>query len=951
MPKVVLAEKPSVARDIARVLGARTKGNGQLSGNGYIVTWALGHLVHFSEPDDYGPPWKGQWAYAQLPMVPDKWKLKTDRKTSSQYNVVKQLITSPDTTDIICATDAGREGEHIFRLIYQHARCRKPVQRLWISSLTDQAIGQGFRNLQPASQFDDLAQAAHARAQADWLVGLNLTRAYTIRNRVLCTIGRVQTPTLAMIVKRADEIANFKKKFYYELHAHLKEGFLAKYSDKGKTRIDKKEDAEALHKKLSPHKTGTVVSIDKKTKKIRPPQLYDLINLQRDANRRFGLTAADTLKQAQALYETHKLITYPRTESRHISEDMVAQLPGILEKLDHPQAPEALERLRGGHRLSKAYVDKTKLSDHHGIIPTGQAPPANLTSAQRRVYELVVARFVAIFLPDHVVEETTVTLDIGGATFIAKGSRVLEVGWKIVEPRRQSRQKPGAQNKAPGDDTPDNEEEAQALPPLTKGQQVHVDKMEVVEKETQPPKPYTDATLLNAMKYAGRQIDDEALAQAMKESGLGTPATRADMIEKLIRTQLIERQKKALMPTDKGKALISVVAAPLKSPELTGDWEQKLKDIEEGKLNAQNYYQSIVDFITQLIPEISQSPTLPPESRGPARQGSGTPGQELGTCPQCKEGKVVENRKAYGCSRYKEGCPFVIWKTVARKKISAKQAQVLLNGGRIGPLQGFISKAGKKFQAALKLDADFKVVFDFDDQAQSGGTRTGGTATGPISVPRRPSAAAPAAAAPPPASRAPAATTPPPFDDSMTPPPDDQMAPPPSDADFGPPPDDYQAPPPDEQMAPSYAEDSQATAPPRSRPAQSNTPPAPRTGSSSPADQDQSTANPDALTCPKCNQGTIVEGQRGFGCNRYKEGCNFIVWKEIAKKTLTENQVRQLVKKGKTALLKGFISKAGRPFEAYLTLDPTYKVKFEFANNRKGSGGKATQRKRAPRWK
>ena len=938
MPKVVLAEKPSVARDIARVLGARQKGNGQLSGNGYIVTWALGHLVHFAEPDDYGPPWKGQWAYAQLPMVPEQWKLKTDRKTVAQYNIVKQLITAPETTDIICATDAGREGEHIFRLIYQHARCRKPVQRLWISSLTDQAIGQGFKRLQPAAQFDDLAQAAHARAQADWLVGLNLTRAYTIRNRVLCTIGRVQTPTLAMIVKRADEIASFKKTYFYELHAHLKEGFTAKYSDRGQTRIDKREKAEELHKKLSPHKIGTLVSIDQKTKKIRPPQLYDLINLQRDANRRFCLTAADTLKQAQALYETHKLITYPRTESRHISEDMVAQLPGILEKLDHPQAPEALNRLRQGHRLSKAYVDKTKLSDHHGIIPTGQRPPANLSPQQRHVFDLVVARFIAIFLPDHVLEETTVSLDIGGATFIAKGSKVLEVGWKIVEPRRPPRPKPGPRDTRPDDTSQESDqEEPQTLPPLTKGQQVNVDKMEVVEKETQPPKPYTDATLLNAMKFAGRQVDDEALAQAMKESGLGTPATRADMIEKLIRTQLIERQKKALVPTDKGKALIGVVAPQLKSPELTGDWEQKLKDIEGGKLGAQTYYQSIVGFITQLIPQVAESPTLPPESRGPAREGSRTAGQELGTCPQCKEGKVVENRKAYGCSRYKEGCPFVIWKTVARKKISAKQAQVLLNGGRIGPLKGFVSKAGKKFQAALKLDGDFKVVFDFDDQPKSGGATAEASAT-ESSAPSTRRARPTGAGRPSPTSLSQASGTPspapeelvpPPVDDSFVPPPDDHLAPPPS----------HELAPPPEEMPPyTDVEDNPTAAAPTSqpRPARSGTPSASQPPISTPA-RAPTTAAQTSLTCPKCGQGAIVEGQRGFGCNRFRQGCNFVVWKEIAGKTLTENQVRQLVEKGKTSLLKGFTSKAGRPFEAHLTLDPTCKVKFEFANNRGGA--------------
>ena len=335
----MVAEKPSVARDIARVLGARTKAEGHLEGNGYRVTWALGHLVHFAEPDDYGPQWSGRWAAGQLPMIPEQWRLKTERSTAKQFQLVKRLINDAGTEQVVCATDAGREGENIFRLIYEHARCRKPVQRLWVSSLTDEAIREGRRRLRPGSAYDDLAQAARARAQADWLVGMNLTRAYTVHNRVLCTIGRVQTPTLAMIVQRDHQIASFRKAFFYELVATLEEGFAAKYSHKGQTRIDDKVEAERLHRALSPNRTGTVRKIEKKSRRNRPPPLYDLTNLQRDANRRFGFTAAQVLEYAQALYETHKLISYPRTESQHISEDMVPQLPGILEKLDHPQAP------------------------------------------------------------------------------------------------------------------------------------------------------------------------------------------------------------------------------------------------------------------------------------------------------------------------------------------------------------------------------------------------------------------------------------------------------------------------------------------------------------------------------------------------------------------------------------------------------------------------------------
>ena len=329
MTTVVLTEKPSVARDIARVLGASKRGQGYAEGNGYIVTWALGHLVQFAEPDDYGPPWKGRWSFAQLPMIPEQWKLKTTRSTSDQYQIVKKLLNSPQTERVICATDAGREGEHIFRLIYEHARCKKPFSRLWVSSLTDEAIRGGFRALQEGAAFDHLAAAARARGQADWLMGMNLTRAYTVHNKALCTIGRVQTPTLSMVVKRDAAIASFVKAYFYELVAQLEEGFAAKYCKDGQTRIDKKEEAERLHRQLSPNKVGTVRKIEQKVKRNRPPPLYDLNNLQRDANRCFGFTAAQTLERAQALYETHKLITYPRTESRHISEDMVPKLPGI----------------------------------------------------------------------------------------------------------------------------------------------------------------------------------------------------------------------------------------------------------------------------------------------------------------------------------------------------------------------------------------------------------------------------------------------------------------------------------------------------------------------------------------------------------------------------------------------------------------------------------------------
>jgi DNA topoisomerase III len=823
MTTVILAEKPSVARDIARVLGATHKREGFSEGNGYRVTWALGHLVQFAEPDEYGEAWSGRWSAEPLPMIPERWKLRIGKQTAKQFKLVKELINAPETERLVCATDAGREGEHIFRLIYEQARCRKPFERLWISSLTDEAIRAGFQALKPGHAFDPLAAAARARAQADWLVGMNLTRAYTVHNRVLCTIGRVQTPTLAMIVARDAEIANFTKAFFYELAAHLTEGFAALYLQDGSTRIEQKETAERLHRALSPHQTGTVSKVEQKVRHNRSPPLYDLTTLQRDANRRFGFTAAQVLEHAQSLYETHKLISYPRTESRHISEDMLPQLPGILKNLEHPLAPEALQRLEDGHRLSKAYVDRTKLTDHHAILPTGKVPTAELPAPLRKIYDLVAARFVAVFLPDQQIKETRVEIAIGDATFLARGSVVLEPGWKRVEPER--RQTRAAEDVAEGDDA----EPQGPLPPLVPGQIVHVDRLEVREKETQPPRPYDDATLLAAMKNAGRTIEDDALASAMAASGLGTPATRAEIIEKLIRTGYLERQRKQIRATAKGQALIGLVAAPLRSPELTAAWEQRLKEVELGERAVTDFDRDIVSFLRELIPQIAQGPALSAEQVDAARQGepgrkgakrgkvrqispraSGAKSTGYGTCPLCKQGEITENAKAFGCSRYRDGCGFTIWKRVAGHTLTETQVRQLIDQGRTGPIDGFQSKAGKPFSAGLRLDPTGKVMLDFSDETAHAAATLHSTPGTPSLVPR---------------------------------------------------------------------------------------------GTANGATQSPASPSPflrdDPPLCPKCRQGRIIEGHRGFGCNRYRDGCNFVVWKQIENLVLTDGQIRALIERGR----------------------------------------------------
>lgn len=718
---LVLAEKPSVARDIARVLGARARREGYLEGGDYRVTWALGHLVHFAEPNDYGPDWAGPWSLAQLPMVPQRWRLRTDPKTAAQFKVVKTLLNAPETQRVICATDAGREGEAIFRLIYQHARCTKPVERLWISSLTDEAIRAGFRALKPSREFDALAAAARARAQADWLIGMNLTRAYTVRNRVLCTIGRVQTPTLAMIVARDAAIAAFVKAHFYELVAHLREGFDARLTRDGETRIDDQAEAEALCEQLAPHRTGQVTRISREERRLRPPPLYDLTTLQRDANRHFGFTAARTLELAQRLYEQHKLISYPRTESRHISEDMLGQLPGILGVLTHPLAPTAAARLSAGHRLGKAYVDKTRLTDHHAILPTQTPAPAGLSEPLRHLYALICARFVAIFLPEQRLLDLEVQLDIGGACFIAQATRVLDPGWKDAE----------WTSAHSASETTSESPEAAALLALEHNQVVHVERLEVVEKETQAPRPYNDASLLNAMKNAGRAIEDRTLATVMKGSGgLGTPATRAETIEKLLRAGYVERQRKQLRATEKGRILTQLVAETLRSAELTAHWEQQLKAIEQGEADAASFYQDICAFLDALLPQVAEGATMSPEQIAAARalkdpeRGRGrtaqTPSRDFGLCPVCKQGQISENSRAFGCSRYQDGCGFTVWKIIAGHRVSAVELQTLIATGHTETISDFRSKAGKAFSARLCLDQAGRVALDFAPRSRAG---------------------------------------------------------------------------------------------------------------------------------------------------------------------------------------------------------------------------------------
>lgn len=745
--KVVLAEKPSVAKDIAAVVGASSRKDGYYEGNDYIVTYAFGHLVSLAEPEEMNPAWGGPWRIAQLPMIPEQWKYKIVDKTIKQFNVIKKFFVDSKTSSIICATDAGREGEHIFRLIYKLSGSAKPVERLWISSLTADAIRDGLKKLKSSDEFDNLAHAASARAQADWVVGLNFTRAYTSINKQLCTIGRVQTPTLALIVDRQLAIEKFQTNEFYEIVVTFEPGFLARYITPGKdpqTRLKTEAEAKAIVDAIKPQSAGTVLSVETVEKKTKPPALYDLLTLQRDANKRFGYTAQETLDIAQNLYEEHKLISYPRTESRHISTDMVQELPRILssvlkQSVTSQAARDAFaeEGIVPGKitaslirpRLSKAYVDDAKLTDHHAIIPTHGDVPANLQERQRNLYQLVATRFLSIFLPPEVRDETTALITIADHTFRARGFIIKDMGWTKVDPRALEKEK--AKSKAKdkkGAETADGEkkdkddtEDWQQLPPLDKDQSVPKRKEELKKGKTSPPKPYDDGTLLRAMKNAGQELDDEDLAVYMKQKGLGTPATRAAIIERLLRTGYVERQKKYLVPTEKGRALIAHVHNDLKDIALTASWEQRLADMQDGKLNLDQFEGDIAEFVRRILPAVTSSsgkmPAMPyVGDKNGKKAESDSKYPSFGSCPQCKGGDVRQTPKGAGCSRWREGCTFSIWRECYGKTLTDTQMKDLVKHKATKTIKGFKKKDGSgTYDARLVINDEWKVRLSFDN--------------------------------------------------------------------------------------------------------------------------------------------------------------------------------------------------------------------------------------------
>ena len=665
--KVCIAEKPSVAREIAEVLGATKKMNGYIEGNGYQVTWTFGHLCTLKEPNDYSENWK-RWSLASLPMIPPRFgiKLISNPTYEQQFKTIEELMQNAEM--VINCGDAGQEGELIQRWVMQKAGCKCPVYRLWISSLTEEAIREGFQHLKEQSDFTKLYEAGLSRAIGDWLLGMNATRLYTLRygqNRQVLSIGRVQTPTLALIVNRQAEIDNFKPEPYWELKTVYRNTTFS--VTKGK--FTKKEEGEAFLE-IVRQKEFTVTDISEKKGKEYAPRLFDLTSLQVECNKKFAFTADDTLKLIQSLYEK-KVTTYPRVDTTFLSDDIYPKVPNTLNGLvDYIDLTASL--LKAKIRKDKRVFDNSKVTDHHAIIPTG-VPARNLTDNERKVYDLVVRRFIAAFYPDCEISTTTVLGKVDKVDFKVTGKQILKPGWRVVF---------GAEQK---DSDAEPSDEEGVLPDFVKGES-GPHKPTLGEKWTQPPKPYTEATLLRAMETAGKLVDNDELRDALKENGIGRPSTRAAIIETLFKRNYIRKERKNLFPTATGVELIDTIQEELlKSAELTGLWEKKLRQIERGTYEARTFLEELKLMVHQVLinvlsdqtgrtitieqaaPEKPQAEKEPKgkKTRKPRAKKEKTAGQPESTtvpvkpvCPICKKGSILRGKTAYGCSEYKDGCTF-----------------------------------------------------------------------------------------------------------------------------------------------------------------------------------------------------------------------------------------------------------------------------------------------------
>ena len=683
--KLVLAEKPSVAMSLSKVIGANQRGDGYMEGNGYLVSWCVGHLVELSQPEAYDEKY-AKWRYDDLPILPEHWQYQVSVSTKKQFGILKKLMQRKDVESLICATDAGREGELIFRLVYHQCGCKKPVERLWISSMEDSAIREGFQKLRPGTEYDALYEAALCRERADWMVGINASRLFSCLYNQPLAVGRVMTPVLAMTVLQEAAIAAFVPEKFYTVSLTLADGGTA-----SSKRFAQKADAELLLSKCRKEKRVTVQKMERKEKSESPPQLYDLTALQRDANRLLGFTAQQTLDYAQSLYEK-RLITYPRTDSRFLTEDMAASLPGLVTDTGKAFAVEEPIPIH-----VQQVINGSKVTDHHALLPTksmANADLAALPAGERNVLRLIAARLLCAVGEPHRYAETTLTTICAGEEFSAKGKVVLSEGWKTVERKMLG-------------DLLGKQKEAVVLPDVKEQSQCSVAGAELKEGQTSPPKPYTEDTLLSAMQAAGA----DSMPEGVERQGIGTPATRAATIEKLVQKGFLERKgskkTKVLLPTDKGKALITVMPEEIQSPEMTADWETKLLQIERGEMEPSEFMTEINTMVTELVKKTEM------------KKGANAlmKSKIIGVCPNCGA-NVVEREKGWFCENRE--CRFVLWKDNAffkrlGKRLDAHVADKLLRDGRVR-LKDCKSAKGKTYNATVLLscEADGRSKFSLE---------------------------------------------------------------------------------------------------------------------------------------------------------------------------------------------------------------------------------------------
>ena len=703
--KVCIAEKPSVAREIANILGAKTKRDGFYEGNGYAVTYTFGHLCTLLEPKDYKPHWKS-WDLNNLPMLPERFdtKVNGDAGIKKQFNIVKSLFEKAEV--IINCGDAGQEGELIQRWVINQCNYKGEVKRLWISSLTEEAIKEGFQNLESSKKYDNLYYAGYSRAIGDWLLGLNATRLYTVKfggNKQVLSIGRVQTPTLAMLVNRYKEIRDFKPQPYWELQTTYRDT-LFNYED---GRFLKKEDGQILADKVA-QSEFEIVSVTKKKGKEYAPKLFDLTGLQVYCNNKFGFSADDTLKIVQKLYEM-KVVTYPRVDTTFLPNDLYPKVHGILSKLTNYS--KLTQPLLGKKiKKTKRVFDDKKVTDHHAIIPTGIQ--GNMQYNQQQVYDIITKRFIAVFYPDSDVSNTSVLGKAAEVPFKTTGKEIINKGWRFVFETEESKIKKELNQQL-------------TLPSFIKGEKGSHEPS-FLEKETKPPRNFTEASLLRAMETAGKQVDDDEMRELMKENGIGRPSTRASIIETLFRRKYIERKKKLVVPTQTGIDLINIIDNELlKSAELTGRWEKRLKEIERGEFNAGTFINNMKKMVDELVYEVRSNKVKKRissnnnvslsavENSTKSKTKKSTKSKTVAgkTCPKCKKGSLLKGSSAYGCSEYKNNCSFKIPFKIYDKKVSESQIIRLIGKGCTTNLKGF-KIDGKSTEGLLRFDDNLVIKFE-----------------------------------------------------------------------------------------------------------------------------------------------------------------------------------------------------------------------------------------------